>query len=46
MDLRLLNKKCQIVIKCCHYNKYLIKNMAKNDSMDICNALYVYKFFL
>ena len=33
-DSRILNKISYFVSKCDHYNKYLIKNVTKNDSMD------------
>lgn len=44
-DPRILKKKFQFVSKCCHYNKYLIQNMTRSDSMDWCKVLYVYKLY-
>ena len=33
-DPRILKKKYEFVIKCRHYNKYLIKNVTRNGSKD------------
>ena len=38
-----IQKKSEFVSKCWHCNKYLIKNVTKNDSMGWCSALYVFK---
>ena len=42
---RILNKKSKFVSKCPHYNKYLIQNKTRNDSMNWCSVLYVCEFY-
>ena len=30
-EVRVLNEKLECVSKCCHYNKYFIKNLDRNN---------------
>ena len=44
-DPRISDKKSEFISKGCHYKKYLITDVTRNDSVDRWSALNVYEFY-